>query len=278
MDDIIKIEQDFTNFKWSEMSSSASSGGSLLKASVVLDSEKYFYKMSSYDEEHFIYGYECINELIVSRLLDIWGIDHVRYKLIKAKVKISENGKMFTTYVNESKDYKKPDERKMTFGEYYRIYKKNDDTPYDFICRLEKEGRSDIRDFFDGMFFVDYIILNRDRHAKNIEVLIDKNENIKMAPLFDQGLSLLLESYDNEPYVRDYNVLLDRSVNNFVGTRSTLENLQYIKNKKRFENICLTKEDYKKISEGLDEFLPVFTIEKIKMMIEKRLEWWKNSL
>lgn len=47
-----------------------------------------YYKLSNYDHERGIFGYECVNELIVSRLMDVLEIPHADYKLIHAKVRI----------------------------------------------------------------------------------------------------------------------------------------------------------------------------------------------
>lgn len=270
--DIIKNLTDMTCLKWIESSSSSSSGGSLLKASEIVDGKRIFYKMSSYDSQHGVYGYECINEIIVSRLLDILNFDHVKYELINAKVKV--DGKEINTYICRSNDFKKENERKETFEAYYNINKLENENVVDFINRKNEKY---FFDFFDTMYFIDYLILNRDRHAKNVEIIYE-NDRMRFAPLFDHGLSLLLESYENKEYVDDFNVLLDRSVNNFFGTKSTMENLKYIKNRKRFENLNIDEKDYEYIFKDINDIIPDFTISKIRKMLYERLNLWKSSI
>lgn len=46
------------------------------------------------------------------------------------------------------------------------------------------------------MFLFDYLICNRDRHGANIEVL-QKGENYRLAPIFDNGLSFLFSCYND---------------------------------------------------------------------------------
>ncbi len=47
-------------------------------------------------------------------------------------------------------------------------------------------------DYIYIMLVVDFVILNRDRHGANIEVLRNsRDKTLRLAPLFDHGLSLL---------------------------------------------------------------------------------------
>ena len=40
--------------------------------------KRIYYKMSNYDSYRGVFGHESVNELIVSRVLDVLGIEHVR--------------------------------------------------------------------------------------------------------------------------------------------------------------------------------------------------------
>lgn len=49
------------------------------------------------------------------------------------------------------------------------------------------------------MIAIDYLILNRDRHGANIEILRNARARIlRIAPLFDHGLSLLYSCISDE--------------------------------------------------------------------------------
>ena len=82
--------------------------------------------------------------------------------------------------------------------------------------------------FYISICIVDFLILNRDRHGANIEVLRNSKEKvIHLAPLFDHGLSLLCSCTD-ENAIYTWDVMADRQVNNYIGSRSTWDNLMLI--------------------------------------------------
>ena len=223
--------------------------------------------MSNYDMYRLVFGYESFNEYIVSRLLDCLEIEHLKYSLVYAKVKVDNN--VFNTYLNASYDFKQKNERKEPFDSYYYNNRQNEESPIDFMIRNGFEN------YLYYMLFVDFIIFNRDRHGANVEVLIDDKDNVKLSPLFDHGLSLLLSDYDNSKYIKDYDINKSEPANSFFGTRSTYENLKFIKSKSLIKKCELSKDDIKYIFSGIDNILSKFTIEKIKLFIKTRLKQWK---
>ena len=93
------------------------------------------------------------------------------------------------------------------------------------------------------MLVVDYLILNRDRHGANIEVLRNgRKHTIRIAPLFDHGLSLLCSCYSEEE-LQKFDVLEDKPCQNFIGSRSTLGNLSLITEKDNIFQSKLTLQD-----------------------------------
>ena len=75
---------------------------------------------------------------------------------------------------------------------------------------------------------MDFIILNRDRHGANIEVLRNsKQKTLRLAPVFDHGLSLLFNC-NSETAVKKFDVMVDRRVQCFVGSSSAEQNLTLI--------------------------------------------------
>lgn len=107
-------------------------------------------------------------------------------------------------------EFSQESERKMAFDSYYDLYKEAKESPLEFAKRQGWEK------YIYQMFVVDYLICNRDRHGANIELLLNDNGKVRIAPLFDQGLSLLFSCYDNQENIQKYNVMEDKTVNNFL--------------------------------------------------------------
>lgn len=97
MQGIIRDKQDMTYLSWSKIRNSSGTAGSFLKAYSELGGKKTYYKLSNFDAEKGIVGHECVNEIIVDRLLDLLGIPHLHYQLIHADVSVRE--KIFDVYL-----------------------------------------------------------------------------------------------------------------------------------------------------------------------------------
>ena len=267
---INKTAVDLTHLQFNNKKYSQNSYGCYLKSYETISGKQRYYKMSNYDSYRLVFGFESINEYIVSRVLDCLEIEHLNYELLYANVKVDNN--IFNTYLCASYEYKKKNERKIAFDNYYEVNRKKNESQIDFIKRIGFE------DYLYNMLFVDYIIFNRDRHGSNIEVLMDNKNNIRLSPLFDQGMSLLLSDYENEEYVKSYDILRSEPVNNFFGTRSTRENLKFIDNKGLIKKYELTEKDFKYIFGDLKSIVPKYTIEKLKAFLIERLKVWKSLL
>jgi hypothetical protein len=120
------------------------------------------------------------------------------------------------------------------------------------------------------MLVVDFLILNRDRHGANIEVLRNsRKKTIRLAPLFDHGLSLLFNCMsDNE--IQKYDCLEDKMTNNYIGSRSTWDNLKLIPADRRPKLNSLRENDGRFLLEDLDGVIPKNLQDKIWNMIWKR--------
>lgn len=81
--------------------------------------------------------------------------------------------------------------------------------------------------YFYQVFLLDYIICNRDRHGANIEVL-QKEENYRLAPLFDHGLSFMFSCYNDGEKMLEFDKLKDGPVNNYVGSMNLSDNLKLV--------------------------------------------------
>ena len=208
--------QDLTHLDWSESVVSSATGGSFLKARSGEGAEATYYKLSCYDETNGIYGHECVNEIIASRLMDVLFIPHVAYRLVHARIHV--DGREHQTWLAESRSFRKRGESKMSLSHFYGLN------------RLEGEGRLQFCERFGWMpgvklaMLVDYLIANRDRHGANLEVIKTRDGSIRLAPLFDNGVSLCFSSYRAE-LLRAVDPLQDITANNFLGSRSLEENL-----------------------------------------------------
>ena len=221
---IITTKQDLTYLKWSHARNSSGTAGTFLKSQSIISGEKIYYKLSNYDSEKGIVGHECVNEIIVDRLLSILGVEHLEYQLIHADVEI--DGKIYDTWICASKDFKQKGESKSALDNYYEINKEENESRYEFCVN------NGWQKYIDTMLVIDYLILNRDRHGANIEVLRNaRKHTIRIAPLFDHGLSFLCSCYGDDE-IEKFDVLADKPCQNFIGSRSVFDNLNIIEKKR----------------------------------------------
>ena len=266
--EIIHEKQDLTYLSWSLIRSSSGTAGSFLKATDDLQQPKIYYKLSNYDGINGIVGHECINEIIVDRLLNILEIEHLHYDLIHADIDV--DGKEMETYLCASKDFKAHGEHKVALDAYYQAEKLDGETPLQFCTR---NGWSD---FIYKMLVVDFLILNRDRHGANIEVLRNApKKSLRLAPIFDHGLSLLFNCHTEEE-INQFDVMKDRAVQCFVGSRSAQQNLMLIPKDEILALNPLQHTHKAYLLEGLDGIIPQSLQNKIWDMIWQRWEYYEN--
>lgn len=268
MGKLIKEKQDLTYLEFSKMRKSSGTAGTFLKATSNIDGKKIYYKLSNYDDINGFIGIESINEFVVDRLLDILEIKHLQYDLIYADVII--HGKKIDTYLCASKDYKDVNEDKMALDVFYELNKNNNETPLAFLKRYHFEKQ------IYNMIVVDFLILNRDRHGANIEVLKNnKDKLLRLAPLFDHGFSLLTPYVKKEDIV-DFDVMQDRQIQSFFASRSAYDNLKLIE-KDKLLKIKKFSEDYKEvIFKDLDDIIDDFVIDKMWQLISNRWRYYED--
>ncbi|MDD7333564.1 MAG: hypothetical protein PUG70_04145 [Lachnospiraceae bacterium] len=264
MQDIVYKIQDLRRLDWNDNSrSSLGTPGCFLKTYEHDGAKRIYYKMSNYDSYRGVFGHESVNELIVSRVLDVLGIEHVRYRLVHALVEVDH--KEFETWLCTSRNFKKSGEQKTALDAFYDIMKMEKETPVQFIDRMGWSTQ------ICQMMVVDYLICNRDRHGANVEVLENEIGEIRLAPLFDHGLSLLFSCYDDIQQIREFDVMKDRPVNNFFYTKSLEENLMFVP--ANIELHPIKEEDRAYILHGVERILSQEHIEKIWEMLYGR---WKR--
>ena len=259
---IVKEKQDLTFLSWTRIRKSSGTAGSFLKAYDDSGKTKIYYKLSDYDAYYGIIGHECVNELIADRLLTILNIPHLHYQLIHADVQIDDQ--IYDTYLCASENFRKPDEQKIALDSFYELERKQGENKLDFCIRY---GWGD---YIYEMLIVDFLILNRDRHGANIEVLKDPaTKTLRLAPLFDHGLSFLFRESDDSA-IAAYDVMNDVRTNNFLGGKSTKDNLNLIPKVWVPTFNRLKETDKEIILKDLDGIISPFRAEKIWQMIYRR--------
>ena len=223
-----------------------------------------FYKASCYNAKaRAIVGHESINEVIVSRLFDILGIEHLSYTPVKADILIE--GLPFRTVLCKSSNFIAPDEEELTLDDYYKPRHQKGESALSF-CR-----RIGIGDFLYRMIAADYIIMNRDRYAYNIVLLKNKNTGqIRPAPLFDHGISLLYECWTDEE-LACFDVMRDKVSGMYIGNWFVTKNLNLIPQTHYpvFRQLC--EKDRAALFADLEEDLSPLHQDKLWEMMTKRL-------
>lgn len=268
---IIRKTQDLTWLEWSDIRYAGRTGGTFVKSEAIVDGRKIYYKLSNYNPLNGIVGYECVNEIIVDRLLTILGVEHLDYQLIHAEIELE--GKRYNTYLCASEDFRKPGESKIALDDYYRVNKENAESPYDFCARQGADWKASI----DQMIAVDFLILNRDRHGANIEVIRNtKTHTLRLAPLFDHGLSLLC-TCTSEKDAAGFDPMEDKKCQNFIGRYSSYENLTKIMSGQgELFPGRLKETDRDRIFAGMQGILQDLYLEKIWYMIWERYKVYEN--
>ncbi len=268
MAQIVRELQDMTYLNWAKTRNSSGNAGLFLKAYEDGPDGKTYFKLSNYDAWKGIIGHECVNEIIVDRLLTILGIEHLSYQLIHAMVLIDQ--KPYETWLCASKDFKQRGESKIALDAYYQAERLPDESPLAFCIRLGWE-----RTIWE-MLVVDFLILNRDRHGANMEILRNsRRKTIRLAPLFDHGLSLLSRCESTEVMLRE-DLMADKPVQCFVGSRSAWDNLKLIPPDRRPLFNPLTDKDRDVLLDGLTGAMEQQWLDRIWEMIWKRWQAYEN--
>ena len=266
--DIIKQTQDLTYLKWSHIRSSSGTAGTFLKSESIMGDKKIYYKISNFDPVNGVIGHECINEIIVDRLLTKLGVEHLNYELIHADIEIE--GRIYNTFLCASEDFKKRGESKIALDDYYRANAQKGESHYDFCVRCGWER------YIDQMIVIDYLILNRDRHGANIEVLRNtRAHSLRIAPLFDHGLSLMYSCMSDQD-IDKFDIMEDKRCQNFIGGYSCYDNLQIVRGKKELFTGKLQEKDKTFIFDGLQDIVSDKFIDKAWNMIYERYKIYEN--
>ena len=153
--------------------------GSLKKKWIINNNERYLIKGSRYDEMQ-----EPFNEYIASNIMELLGIKHVEYGLIR-----NESNNMPLSICECMADR---NTEFITAQTVLDMELKENRNEYDrFIQICNKHGLKNIKERLDEMIIIDFIIGNTDRHTGNFGIIRDANtlEWINVVPIFDNGNS-----------------------------------------------------------------------------------------
>ena len=150
---------DLTGYTWHELSEAGTSHGSLYKVTLNYNGKTYFLKLSMIIGKEVV-GHESINEVVVSRLLDVLKLPHTRYDLIVAKIKIKDD--IFVAPICVSESFVHDNETAIPLEEYCTLRN------VEPLVAMKTLG---FQEYLDRLFAVDFLIVNRDRHGYNIELL-----------------------------------------------------------------------------------------------------------
>ena len=164
--------------------------GNLIKDIVNIEGRLFIIKGSSE------YGYEQFAEVLVSNLLDILGIRHIRYKLY------CKNSCICDVYNSTAV-------QRIPLGRYFEseIGCKLEQVPKKYLSikleeQLEKLPKHILNDIM-LMLFIDAIVANRDRHLWNIEIEKYNDNKLDTLPMYDFGDSLFSGGHRNNKYFKD---------------------------------------------------------------------------
>ena len=264
---VILEKQDLTYLSWTKTRNSSGTAGSFLKSHSDLSGERVYYKLSNYDAYKGIVGHESINELIVDRLLTIFGIKHLNYNLIHADILVDD--RIHETYLCASTDFKKRYVDKVALYAYYQIEREDSESHWIFV--YIKGGRVYMGDACCGFFNT-----KQRPHGANIEVLRNSStKTFHLAPLFDHGLSLVFNC-NNIETVHSFDVMEDKPVQCFVGSNSAKDNLKLIPKNSYPQLNPIQKSDYEIIFSDLKTVLQQTYIDKIWEMLWRRWLFYEN--
>lgn len=164
---------------------------------------KWHIKDRWYKADHM--GYEALSEYIVSALLKKSNVDDfVCYELLKIRYDDTESMGCISDNFRQKDEMLIPIEK--LHRQYYgigladAIAKKEgvkEKIGYTVDFTEEITGLQNVGKYFSVMLSIDAFFLNEDRHTNNIAVI--RNESTKtfrLAPIFDNGLSLLSDVKD----------------------------------------------------------------------------------
>ena len=164
--------------------------GMLKKAWIIENGTRYLLK-GGYKNEIL----QPFNEVLASMICDRLGFNHVPYTLDVYKDTVVSKCPCFIT----------KDTELITAYQIRNDMKRHDNTDdyEEYIKKLEENGIPNVREKIENMYILDFLIMNEDRHLNNFGIIRDVNtlKWLDVAPIFDNGMALNIQSYDDEELI-----------------------------------------------------------------------------
>ena len=164
--------------------------GMLKKAWIIENGTRYLLK-GGYKNEIL----QPFNEVLASMICDRLGFNHVPYTLDVYKDTVVSKCPCFIT----------KDTELITAYQIRNDMKRHDNTDdyEEYIKKLEENGIPNAREKIENMYILDFLIMNEDRHLNNFGIIRDVNtlKWLDVAPIFDNGMALNVQSYDDEELI-----------------------------------------------------------------------------
>ena len=164
--------------------------GMLKKAWIIENGTRYLLK-GGYKNEIL----QPFNEVLASMICDRLGFNHVPYTLdvykdtvvSKCPCFITKDTELITAY--QIKNNMKRYDSEEDYEEYIKC--------------LEENGIPNVREKIENMYILDFLIMNEDRHLNNFGIIRDVNtlKWLDVTPIFDNGMALNIQSYDDEELI-----------------------------------------------------------------------------
>lgn len=242
--------------------------GMLKKAWIIDKGTRYLLK-GGYKNEIL----QPFNEVLASMICERLGFDHVTYTLDTYKDLVVSKCPCFITCDTEL----------ITAYQIRNGMIRNDNIEdyEDYIKVLEKKGIKDARIKLENMFILDFLIMNEDRHLNNFGIIRDVNtlKWLDVAPIFDNGMALNIEYYDENE------VMISGHGRFFYEVKPFDEIIKVVKNPKRIpieklegivEEFDLLLHKYQNITHMSDERILRLCV-LLNRQIKKLEEIIKNS-
>ncbi|MCW6078103.1 HipA domain-containing protein [Clostridium sporogenes] len=238
-----------------ELSLASTSKGMLYKCIENINGKKVFIKAGTKFKKRFSI-LEPIIEIIASEIIGKFNIECAVNTLSKIKLPNFNQ----EVLVNVSEDFLKDNELLVSVRSILGNTSRDD--LYNEVILLFPIFKADI----DIMIVMDFLINNTDRHLRNFSVVVKAGDVIKLAPLYDHGLSLYAD-------VQDFELEQD--------DKETWEKMDgckpfgdsHYKQLELIGDIKLPKVPLKELFDIVDkykEYLSVYRIECIKHLLETR--------
>ena len=159
----------------------------------------------------------------------------------------------------------------------HNIHKNQNIEDYnEYIKILEEHNIENVREKLENMYILDYIILNEDRHLNNFGIIRDVNtlKWLDIAPIFDNGQSLNMITFDNDEISINGEGRLFYNILPFDDIIKVVKNLKRIDLNKldglvdEFENLLKEYQSITNISNDRIEKLCILLDRQIKKLKE----------